>query len=234
MQPTTSQPQPTPPTPNNPSQAPDHMSKWVINLSRAPLTNDQLSLLQKGPNFAITPKYPPLDAYITATEVAAAKLNTQEAEEFRSDVSRLLKQHQHQTQCNLNPAQCRALTQLKQDNTRVILTADKGVAMVVMDKGEYTSKAQALLDDTSTYKVLNKDPPHNSKPNLSISSKVSNSQVASVPISTNNSSQPVQSLPSSMAFPKFKKQVHPSGPLFPVGGQLHMGWLRSSHTLSNP
>ena len=27
-----------------------------------------------------------------------------------------------------------------------------------MDKGEYTSKAQALLDDTSTYKVLNKDP----------------------------------------------------------------------------
>ena len=74
------------------------MSKWVINLSRAPLTNDQLSLLQKGPNFAITPKYPPLDAYITATEVAAAKLNTQEVEQFRSDVSRLLKQHQHQTQ----------------------------------------------------------------------------------------------------------------------------------------
>ena len=30
--------------------------------------------------------------------------------------------------------------------------------MVVMHKGEYTSKAQALLDDTSTYKVLNKDP----------------------------------------------------------------------------
>ena len=30
--------------------------------------------------------------------------------------------------------------------------------MVVMDKREYTSKAQALLDDTNTYKVLNKDP----------------------------------------------------------------------------
>ena len=122
------------------------------------LTNHQLSLLQKGPNFAITPKYPPLDAYITTTEVAAAKLNTQEADEFRADVNRLLKQHQHHNNCNLNPAQCRALTQLKQDNTRVILTADKGVAMVVMDKQEYTSKAQALLDDTNTYKVLNKDP----------------------------------------------------------------------------
>ena len=75
-----------------------------------------------------------------ATELAAAKLPTQEAEEFRSDVNRLLKQQQQQQQqqqhhqhCNLTPAQCRALTQLKQDNNRVILTANKGVAMVVMD-----------------------------------------------------------------------------------------------------
>ena len=57
-----------------------------------PLTTDQLSLLQKGPNLAITPKYPPIDAYITATELAATKLNTQEADEFRSDINRLLKE----------------------------------------------------------------------------------------------------------------------------------------------
>ena len=31
------------------------MDKWVINLSK---TQEQLSLLQKGPNYAITPKYP--------------------------------------------------------------------------------------------------------------------------------------------------------------------------------
>ena len=36
-----------------------HMDKWVINLSKTPLTKEQLSLLHKGPNFAITPKYPP-------------------------------------------------------------------------------------------------------------------------------------------------------------------------------
>ena len=34
----------------------DHSNKWVIQLSKIPLTNEQLSLLQKGPNFAITPK----------------------------------------------------------------------------------------------------------------------------------------------------------------------------------
>ena len=54
--------------------------------------------------------------------------------------------------------QCRALTELKQDNSRVVLTVDKGVAMVIMDKQDYINKAQTLLQDTNTYKVLPKDP----------------------------------------------------------------------------
>ena len=36
----------------------DCTNKWVINLSKTPLIKEQLSLLQKGHNFAITPKYP--------------------------------------------------------------------------------------------------------------------------------------------------------------------------------
>ena len=105
-------------------------------------------------------KYPPMDAYIMATELASSKLPSQEVEEFRSDVNRLLKQQQQQynKHCNLNPAQPRALIQLKQDNTRVVLTVDKGVAMVIMDQQDYNNKAQTLLQDTNTYKVLSKDP----------------------------------------------------------------------------
>ena len=40
----------------------------------------------------------------------------------------------------------------------MVLTVDKGVAMVIMDQEDYTNKAQALLQDTNTYKVLPKDP----------------------------------------------------------------------------
>ena len=50
------------------------------------------------------------------------------------------------------------LTQLKKDNSRVVLTVDKEVAMVIMDLEDYTNKAQALLQDPNTYKVLTKDP----------------------------------------------------------------------------
>ena len=67
-------------------------------------------------------------------------------------------QQHHNNQCNLNPSQCRALTQLKQDNFRVVLTVEKGVAMVIMDRQNYTNKAQTLMQDTNTYKVLPKDP----------------------------------------------------------------------------
>ena len=103
---------------------------------------------------------PPIEAYITATEQASCRLLAQEADEFRSNINKILKQQQqqHNNKCNLNPSQCRALTQLKQDNSRVVLTVDKGVAMVIMDQEDYTNKALTLLQDTNTYKVLQKDP----------------------------------------------------------------------------
>ena len=40
----------------------------------------------------------------------------------------------------------------------MVLTADKVVAMVIMDQEDYTNKAQTLLQDTNTYYILKKDP----------------------------------------------------------------------------
>ena len=114
----------------------------------------------KGPQLCHNTQVPPMEAYITVVEQASSKLPTQKADELRSDVSCLLRQHhtQHKNHCSLNPTQCRALTQLKQDTSRVVLTADKGVAMVIMDKQDYINKANILLQDTNTYNVLKKDP----------------------------------------------------------------------------
>ena len=59
-------PAPRLPPSNSRDTCTDWTNKWVINLSKNPLTTEQLSLLQKGPNYAITPKYPPIEEYITA------------------------------------------------------------------------------------------------------------------------------------------------------------------------
>ena len=158
-------------------------------------------------------------------------------DEFRSDVNKILKQQQqqqqnHNNQCNLNPSQCRALTQLEQDNSRVVLTVDKGVAMVIMDQEDYTNKAKTLLlQDTN--KVLLKDPTSQLKNKL-ISLLKDIKQRGG--LSTNKYKQlyPTSAVtPNSMAFPKFTKQVHPLGPLFPVGGPSHMVLPRNLHTSSN-
>ena len=48
----------------------------------------------------------------------------------------------------------------------MVLTVDKGVAMVIMDQEDYTNKANTLLQDTNTYKVLKRDPTNSLKNKL--------------------------------------------------------------------
>ena len=55
--------------------------------------------------------------------------------------------------------------QLKKDQDRVILTADKGVALVVLDMGDYINKAQELLSQPAD-KEIPKDPTNKIKTQL--------------------------------------------------------------------
>ena len=48
-----------------------------------------------------------------------------------------------------------ASKELKEDLFRV-LTADKEVAMVVMDREDYTNKAHLVLSDTNMYRPITK------------------------------------------------------------------------------
>ena len=134
----------------------DKAKKWVINLSSIPLTKEQERLLAHGQNFAITPKKPPLGDYISNIEKACQSLDTNLAEELRSEVYRVLRQP-HQLKPNLKQEEMIALKQLKTDKNRMVLTADKGVTLVVSDKVDCIKKAKEVLEDTSTYKVIHTD-----------------------------------------------------------------------------
>ena len=54
---------------------------------------------------------------------------------------------------------------LKKDDSRMILTADKGVALVVTDKADYIKKAEELLNKL-TYKKIPEDPTSRQKTKL--------------------------------------------------------------------
>ena len=156
--------------PSPPSRTPQGSSneepnlKWVINLSNKPLTPAQRSVLAKGPNIGVTPRQPPNLEYITAIEAACTKLSQQDAEELRADINRVLRSS-HPPKPNLTKAQNTALRELKRDRDCIVLTADKGVAMVVMDRQDYINKANQLLNQ-NTYKVISKDPTNTIKDKL--------------------------------------------------------------------
>ena len=131
----------------------DGVKKWVINLSSIPLTKEQESLLAHGPNFAITPKKHPLGEYISNIERVCQSLDTNTTEELRSEVNRVLRQP-HQLKPNLKKEEIVAMKQLKTDRNCMVLTADKGVTLVVMDRSDYIKKAKELLEDTNTYRTI--------------------------------------------------------------------------------
>ena len=55
---------------------------------------------------------------------------------------------------------------LRRDSSKVILTAYKGLVLVIMDKPEYNTKAQELLNDNKTYKEISTDPTNKLKTKL--------------------------------------------------------------------
>ena len=92
-------------------------------------------------------------------------LNTDEAEELRADMYKTLR-HSHPPEPNLSKEEWKALKQLNTDKECIVLTGDKGVVLVVMDRQEYMKKAKILLESTNTYRPIPRDPTNKHKNRL--------------------------------------------------------------------
>ena len=104
----------------------------------------------------VSPKHPPNLKYITAIEAACTKLSQQAAEELRANINWVLRAS-HPPKPNLIKAQNLAIRELKKDRDCIVLTADKGVAMVIMDRQDYISKTNHLLSQ-NTHRSIQWDP----------------------------------------------------------------------------
>ncbi len=133
--------------------------KWVKNISDRPLSSDEVSVLAKGINFSATPKKLPVVEIISATESAIkhSGLKQAEAEELRHKVCSNLV-NSKLPRPNLTPGEDKALKTLAKEEDIVILPADKGKCVVVLNKKDYDSKCKELLKDTKTYKPLGYNP----------------------------------------------------------------------------
>ena len=140
-------------------------NKWVVNLSKLPLTQAQESLLSKGPNFSLAHTNPSNVEFISAIELACQRLSEQDAQEVRAEINYLLKRAKT-PRSNITKEEKKALKELREDQDRMVLTADKGVAMVVMDKErEYMDKVEGLLAQLA-YRTITSDPTNKLKAKL--------------------------------------------------------------------
>ena len=154
-------------------------NRWVMNLSDKQISDDEWSILSKGLNFAITPTTLPVEEVIAGTEIVAKYMTETAAEELRGEVVCTIKWTKL-PKFYISKGERIAIQTLKQDNSIIILPADKGRATVIMNTTEYREK---MVGDTNTYTRLSKDAtdkyknrminiPRKGKRNRSISDKL--------------------------------------------------------------
>ena len=128
-----------------------------MNLSSKELSALERSGLEKGLKFDIAPNKIPTAEIIAAVEESISQLNDDYEHLVRAEVNSILRRAKIPPK-NIQKDVFKALIALRKDLDRLVLSADKGNCIVVMDKQHYDDKALSLLDDKSACAFLNSDP----------------------------------------------------------------------------
>ena len=126
---------------------------YLLNLS---LNDADIILLKKELNFAVTPANIPDTEIIAKVETAVRQLDAEQADTVRRAVNGIL-QRAELPEPNITKEMRDALKSLKEDESIMVLPADKGRASVVMDTDTYRAKMSTLIEN-GPYQLLNKDP----------------------------------------------------------------------------
>ena len=121
-------------------------SKSVVNISSRSLTKTEVEVLQKGPKFAPALSNIPYKEIVANIEAGIENLADDTKELVRKATASILDKAQLPAN-NVSKYEKRALSDLKKDESIVIMKAHKGNCFVVMDRSNYNLKIQALLDD---------------------------------------------------------------------------------------
>ena len=159
-------------------------------------------------------------------EQACLNLEPHNAVEMRAEIRGALR-HAHNPRRNITEEESQTLAELRKDHSRIILTADRGVALVVMDRTEYNSKAKKLLEDGGTYMEIKTDPTHKLKNKLINLLKKIKAEGGSTDQLYKKMYPTGAVAPKFYGLPKIHKRDIPSDLLSLVGVPSIMKWIKS-------
>ena len=129
--------------------------KWVTNISQRVLSKNEISLLRKGLNFAVTPKSVPTKGTLASVEQGIIGLSENEKAEVRGKIYySTLKDAKPPIKQNLSRGERKAMKDLKFDANIIVIKADRGNSTVVMDKASYSNQIREMLRDEDIYKRI--------------------------------------------------------------------------------
>ena len=131
----------------------------MVNLSSHTISPNEQDLSEKGLNFLLPNTKINIPKFVATMENSIYQLNNV-SEEEKSIIRYLVCgaiRSSDDSSLQLNKDEQAALKSLKNNEDIVIAPADKGCAVVIMDKIEYIGKINEHLQDTETYEEKNVD-----------------------------------------------------------------------------
>ena len=107
-------------------------------------------------NFAIVTNHIPKQQILAEVETGIQRLPENKANLIRNQTINILNQKQ-KMQSNLTSSEIKTLNNLTKNVEIRICKADKGNSTVLLDKTDYDQKMLSLLNDESTYRIVNRD-----------------------------------------------------------------------------
>ena len=134
---------------------------------------------------------------------------------------------------NLTKTQNSALREIKRGRDHIVLTADKGVVMVIMDRQDYINKANSLLNQ-NTYRSIHRDPTNTIKNKLiSILKRIKNQ--TGLDSNTYKSMYPTHGVPPKFyGLPKIHKPDTPLKPIVSSCGSVTYGVVKELAKILKP
>lgn len=143
--------------------------KWIENLSRTVIPNEVQDVLALGPNYAPHTNVIPTYDIIASIETGLKGIEKNNADNIRANVSNAIKNIVNKNKNKKPPQHTQDLNKkikltrefLKKNEDLIILKADKTNKTVIMNKLEYNTKINQLLNCKKTYTQLKNNPTKN-------------------------------------------------------------------------
>ena len=130
----------------------------VVNISKTKLNQEQLKVLSKGLKFIPTPTNINIVTTIANCEKYLYSTSKTIKNAAISEITTFIQKWKKPKKSNLNRPEIKTLKEIKSIKDIIMVQADKGGKIMIIDKADYVNKIEEMLNDKKIYERIKNDP----------------------------------------------------------------------------